>query len=218
LSRPQEVLGEQVIQALNRLEVEIGSISRGDIQSLCAVSPLLLSVRGGMIYRVENRGHQRILQVGKRFGCSEGKKSRYDKATKATGSERTTLRLQRIVWGIERGARSDEAMLFLPVFRASDSRFIERLVLLCVQFVARAPLPQKVHVLDTLRPRREELIEVLEELGLAGNLHMMTEHVSPRDLVAAPVHVLAQAVSGPREKNVMIGGAAKNVGQRDLNS
>lgn len=196
ISRPQEVLPPVLLSALEALSVLSSHIKEQDRRLLRTVSPIILGVQGGLLYKLVQamrsasagiRGETPWIQVSKRFGSCVGKPSRYDQPRPAGGSKRTTLRVERAVWSS--GPEGTENLLLLPLFdeEAGDSKGI---LLFHLIFEERASVQQKIAALRALGTRYHDVMEWLEEISNSRSLEDVLAGVSPRDLVLAPVGTL----------------------------
>ncbi len=193
ISRPQEVLPPVLLSALEQLSVLPGHIREQDRRLLRTVSPIIVAVQGGLLYKIvkatqagQGSGHPAI-QVTGRFGVCVGRPSRYDRPKPAGGSKRTTLRVERAVWSS--GPDGSESLLLLPLFdeEVSESNGV---ILLHLIFAEQASIQQKMAVLRALGTRYHDVMEWLEEISNSRSLEDVLSVVSPRDLVLAPVEGL----------------------------
>lgn len=198
ISRPKEILPPVLLLALEKLGTSPAQIKEQDRRILRTVSPLISDVEGGLYYtivRVKDgaplgiTGETPWIQVVKRFGASEGKKSRYDEAKPAGGSKRTALRLERCIFAS--GPRALENMVLVPLFDEERGE-CPGILLFHLIFAPQASAQQKISVLRGLGNRYYEFIERLEEVSDALSPEEALEKVSPRDLVLAPVDRLVE--------------------------
>jgi glucosamine--fructose-6-phosphate aminotransferase (isomerizing) len=196
ISRPQEVLPPVLLSALEALSVLSSHIKEQDRRLLRTVSPIIVKVEGGLLYKIVEatqdapvslRDGTPWIQVSKRFGICVGRPSRYDEPRPAGGSKRTTLRIERSVWSS--GPDGIENLLLLPLFdeEAAENKGI---LLFHLIFQDHASMQQKMAVLRALGTRYHDVMEWLEEISDARSLEDVLAAVSPRDLVLAPVRAL----------------------------
>lgn len=193
LSRPEEELAPALLAAFERHALGASGLRARDARELRAVSPLLRGVEGALVYEVLWEDlHEGVpaLRVESRSGSCAGRASRYDRAHPAAGMKRKSLRLGHAVWSDGKGGA--ESLLLLPFFAGEGAR-CERLLLLHLDFVERAPAPQKRGVLERLGARYDELLEALEERDRARELDRLVERLSPRDLVLRAIPEIVAA-------------------------
>jgi glutamine---fructose-6-phosphate transaminase (isomerizing) len=196
ISRPQEVLPPVLLSALEALSVLSSHIKEQDRRLLRTVSPIIVKVEGGLLYKIVDatrdtpvnlRDGTPWIQVSKRFGICLGRPSRYDEPRPAGGSKRTTLRIDRGIWSS--GPDGIENLLLLPLFdeEAAENKGI---LLFHLIFQEHASIQQKMAVLRALGTRYHDVMEWLEEISDTRSLEDVLAAVSPRDLVLAPVRTL----------------------------
>ena len=157
------------------------------------VSPIILKVQGGLLYKIMEAARWRI--YGSTWGHPMDSSFQtvrelrrqaltYDQPRPAGGSKRTTLRVERAVWSS--GPDGTENLLLLPLFdeEASDSKGI---LLFHLIFEEQASVQQKMAVLRALGTRYHDVMEWLEEISNSRSHEDVLAAVSPRDLVLAPV-------------------------------
>jgi glucosamine--fructose-6-phosphate aminotransferase (isomerizing) len=196
ISRPQEIIPELFVKALEELAVSVAEISEQDRRVICTVSPVISGIHGGLLYRVVRivggapvglTGEAPWIRLVARTGTCAGKPSRYDDPKPAGGTKRTVLRLERALWSPGRAGK--ENLVVIPLFD-EEKRECVAMVLFHLDFVPQATLQQKLSILSVLGNRYHEVVERLQELMGPCELEDFLESVSPRDLVLAPIDSL----------------------------
>lgn len=193
ISRPQETLPPLFLNALEQLSVFPARIKEHDRRMLRSVASVVVQVTGGILYemvpkpgsaRMALTGETPWIQAALRAGSCLDKPSRYDEPRVAGGSKRTVLRLERALW--TSGATGAENLVLIPLFD-DDKEEWSGIVLFHLNFAPKVPVQLKMAVLRGLGNRYHDVIERLEEVSPGASLEELLEHMSPRDLVLAPV-------------------------------
>ncbi|MFH1116163.1 MAG: SIS domain-containing protein [Pseudomonadota bacterium] len=201
ISRPQEILPERMMKALEALSASPAQIREMDRRMLRSLSPVVADITGGIFYSLvmtvdgipADHKNGPWLQIRARFGSSVGKPSRFDRPAQAMGSKRTALRLGRAVWSSGRLGR--ENLLVIPL-TDEDADRAGGVVLFHLDFVAAASRDKKLEILKALGNRYHELVERFQEISGSNALDDFLEDVSPRDLVLEPIDGLILSKTG----------------------
>ncbi len=201
ISRPQEILPESMMKALEALSASSDQIREMDRRMLRSLSPVVADIKGGIYYSLvmtidgvpADHKNGPWLQIKARFGSSVGKPSRFDRPAQAMGSKRTALRLGRAVWSSGRLGR--ENLLVIPL-ADEDADKSGGVVLFHVGFVDHASRDEKLEILKALGNRYHELVERFQEISGSNALDDFLEQASPRDLILEPIDSLVLSKTG----------------------
>ncbi len=189
-SRPEEKLSSLWLAAFDEFSISINQVTSNDMDLLRTLSPILSNIEGGMLF--ESTTGQQLkanfrnatkIRIIKRFGCSVGVPSTYDRPKVVSGLKRKVARVGRAF--LSSGKKDRENLLILPIFDNMKYVF-NKIALFHLSFVTQTYNRRKLSILKELR-KYNDFIEYLEETRNTPRKEEILMKVSPRDLVYKPI-------------------------------
>lgn len=201
-SRPEKILASLWLNAFDELSMSLDQLMNNDIDLVRVISPILSCVEGGMLFESPagkklktNSGDVTKIQISKRFGCSVGIPSTYDKPSVIRGIKRRAVRLGRAF--LSPGRKQQENLLIIPLLDNVDYA-INKIALFHLGFVEQTSNKRKLDILKGLG-KHSDFIEMLEETRNTARKDEILEAISPRDLVYKSIQEIIKELNNSND-------------------
>ena len=202
ISRTEEVFEGVTFDPFHELGLPVDAIPYRDSVILRALRQVITNVVGATSYQVEGLGSlgeptdESTVKTLKKVGVAQSMTSRADLESRLVGNKEWSVRSGSLYLG--RGSRDRRPIAIVPLVPRGR---VEKLVLLHLEFSDSVSRRSKVHVLQELRQKYENLKSLVTERDVTWHDELLDD-VDIEELVMAPVKDLAQVILESQKSKV----------------
>ena len=191
-TRKEKIFKGILFDTLEILKFSTKDLTYKNLITLSRIQPVVMNIRGLTLYKIENLdafGHpaeDSAIDILRREGVSAHMRSRTETSKQLMGTKRTIVSMGQVYIG--KGKTDGAPIVIIPL--KAGGEFINRLLLLHVDYRETLPLPEKKKALGY---RYNDIRNLVNEYNIVWNDSYL-EKFSVADLFGEPIETLAAQI------------------------